>query len=285
MTVQFFLGTHQPGWLRTSTLPLFVSDRRLRGYKTLPRASASWALDSGGFTELSCHGSWEHGPTPQQYAARVRRYRDEIGNLAWAAPQDWMCEPWVLSKTGLPLLEHLQRTVGNYIQLREIAPDLPFVPVLQGWRLDDYLTCADLYAAAGIDLTAAKLVGLGSVCRRQATSEALAIIDALHAIGVTRLHGFGFKVLGLRTCGQRLASADSMAWSIDARRKPPLPGCRHNNCANCHRYAHQWRERVVASIPSHEPLALFDYTGPRLTAERTQTDHRHTGTCDVSGVA
>jgi len=31
------------------------------------------------------------GPlTPEQYVAAVRRYRDEIGNLDWAAPQDWM---------------------------------------------------------------------------------------------------------------------------------------------------------------------------------------------------
>jgi hypothetical protein len=29
-------------------MPLFVCDRRLRGYKTLPRAAAPWALDSGG---------------------------------------------------------------------------------------------------------------------------------------------------------------------------------------------------------------------------------------------
>ncbi len=82
----FYLGTHHPGWLRTTHIPLFVSDRRLRGYKTLPRASGPWALDSGGFTELSSYGTWDHGPTPRQYAARVRRYRDEIGHLAWAAP-------------------------------------------------------------------------------------------------------------------------------------------------------------------------------------------------------
>ncbi|GAA1531165.1 DUF7221 family queuine tRNA-ribosyltransferase-like protein [Kribbella lupini] len=258
MTAQFYLGTHQPGWLRTSGVPLFVSDRRLRGYKTLPRAKAPWALDSGGFTELSTHGSWSAGPTPRQYAERVRRYRDEIGGLMWAAPQDWMCEPWILTRTGLSLLEHQRRTIDNYRELRETAPDLPFVPVLQGWHVDDYLACADLYAAAGVDLRSVQVVGLGSVCRRQATSEAVAIIDALRAIGITQLHGFGFKVLGLRRCGHRLASADSMAWSVEARRSAPLPGCQHSNCANCRLYAHQWRHRVLGSIPRYEELALFD---------------------------
>ena len=43
----------------------------------------------------------------------------------------------------------------------------------------DYLACADLYAAEGIDLAALPLVGLGSVCRRQSTGEIAAIVAAL----------------------------------------------------------------------------------------------------------
>lgn len=274
---RFFLGTHQPGWLAKTRVPLFVSDRRLRGYRTLPRATCTWALDSGGFTELSTFGTWLHGPTPQQYAARVRRYRDEIGGLEWAAPQDWMCEPVIVAKTGLSVTEHQRRTVDNYLQLRDLAPDLPFVPVVQGWSTDDYLRCVDLYTAAGIDLTdppatdaadntdaaVAPMVGLGSVCRRQATGQAEDIVNALHSIGVTRLHGFGIKVLGLHRYGHRLASADSMAWSFSARRSAPLPGCTtHSNCANCHRYALAWREQVLAAIPAHQQLCLFDTTPP-----------------------
>jgi hypothetical protein len=65
----FFLGTHQPNWL-TLGVPLFVSDRRLRRYRTLPRAAAPWALDSGGFTELSQYGTWDTGPTAAAYIAR-----------------------------------------------------------------------------------------------------------------------------------------------------------------------------------------------------------------------
>jgi hypothetical protein len=39
---------------------------------------------------LSKSGGWLDGPTPRQYAARIRRYADEIGQLAWASPQDRM---------------------------------------------------------------------------------------------------------------------------------------------------------------------------------------------------
>jgi hypothetical protein len=256
--VEFFLGTHQPGWLARLTVPLFVSDRRLRARCRLPRATSRWALDSGGFTELSTYGSWDHGPTPARSAAAVRRYRDEIGRLVWAGPQDWMCEPWIVAKTGLSLVEHLRRTVDNDLRLRDLAPDLPFAPVVQGWRTEDYLACVDLYHRAGVDLSTAPVVGLGSVCRRQATGQAADIVNALHAVGLRRLHGFGIKVLGLRRYGQRLASADSMAWSFAARREPALPGCRPANCANCPRYTLAWRRQVVTSLPRHEPLTLFD---------------------------
>jgi hypothetical protein len=253
-------------------VPLFVSDTRLRVYKTLPTAVAPWACDSGGFTELQKYGRWTVPPTV--YVARLRRYRDQIGHLTWAAPQDWMCEPIVINGgrigpltfagTHLSVAEHQRRTVANYAHLREIAPDLPIIPVVQGDTPDAYRRCVDLYASMiGVDLTGMPMVGVGSICRRQGTREAGRILAALHSAGVTRLHGFGFKTLGLIAHGHLLTSADSLAWSIDARRRRvPLPGCRgHRNCANCLTYALRWRTRVLAAVAAapraHQP-ALFD---------------------------
>jgi hypothetical protein len=250
--LMFLLGTHLPGWLKDSRRldeRLFVSDRRLRGCKRLPVATAEWSLDSGGFTELSTYGDWSHGPTPTEYAGRVRRYRDEVGRLVWAAPQDWMCEPFITARTGLSVTEHQARTVGNLVELRAIAPDLPWIPVVQGYTVADYLSCVDRYAAAGIDLSVEALVGLGSVCRRQATGEAAEIVTALRAAGVARLHGFGVKTAGLLRYGHLLASADSLAWSYAARRQPALPGCvGHRNCANCRVYALAWRARLLTQL-------------------------------------
>jgi len=269
--VQFFLGTHQPGWLNHAGVPLFVSDRRLRTYKTLPRAAAPWAADSGGFTELQKYGQWT--VTSREYAARVRRYRDEIGGMCWAAPQDWMCEPIIVNGgtvagqrfvgTHLSVPEHQRRTVLNYAQLCDLAPEIDWIPVVQGDTEQSYLRCVDLYQSLiGLDLTTAPLVGLGSVCRRQATKEAGQIITALHRHGVRRLHGFGFKTLGLVAYQHLLCSADSLAWSLDARlERAPLPICtRHKNCANCLRYALRWRTKVLAAAASRPHQGdLFDY--------------------------
>ena len=257
----FYLGTHQPGWLASESVPedvaLFVSHRRLVSYKTLPVARVKeWALDSGGFSELSLYGEWR--TTPQEYVSAVRRYDTEVGNLSWAAPQDWMCEPFMVAKTGLSVAEHQARTVANFVQLRDLWGDdetSPFMPVLQGWVLNDYLRCLDLYAAAGVDLKQYPVVGLGSVCRRQATDEIGDIVTALLAADPgLPVHGFGVKADGLKKYGHLLNTADSMAWSFTARRmqRPALPECveagRHINCANCIPFAIQWRAGVLASV-------------------------------------
>jgi hypothetical protein len=57
-----------------------------------------WALDSGGFTELFIHGRWV---TPAAaYVEAVDHYAERIGGMDFAAPQDWMCEPVMIERTG-----------------------------------------------------------------------------------------------------------------------------------------------------------------------------------------
>lgn len=256
----FYLGSHRVSWLATTTVPLFVSHIQLRGQKTLPRAAAPWALDSGGFTEVSTHGAWTI--TPATYITAVRRYQADIGQLDWASPQDWMCEPFITAKTGKTVAEHQRLTIDNYIELRTLDPQLPFIPVLQGWQPDDYLRHADQYAARGIDLPAEDRVGVGSVCRRQDTATARRIFTSLAARGI-RIHGFGVKLDGLRVYGHDLASADSMAWSYRARRAAgdrkaaglPVPPCGRNACNNCLHYALTWREKAIRALNS--TAALF----------------------------
>jgi hypothetical protein len=194
-----------------------------------------------------------------EYAEAADRYSGQLGRLDFAAPQDWMCEPAILARTGLSVLEHQERTVASYLELRALAPHLPFIPVVQGWHLADYLACVDLYRAAGVDLARLPLTGLGSVCRRQSTGQIAVIVATLACLGL-RLHGFGIKTTGLHLYGHLLASADSMAWSYAARRAPALPGCTgHRNCANCLTYATRWRDRILAATASRGCQAsLFD---------------------------
>lgn len=247
--MRFWLGSHMPGWLEMTTVPLFISRVRLDRLKTLPRARGQWAMDSGGFTQLNQPPHTWTMPA-YDYAGLVNHYAAEIGGLEWAAPQDWMCEPWIIEKTGLSVREHQERTVANYLELQGRGP---FIPVLQGWTLADYETCIDIYTDAGVDLTAEPLVGLGTVCRRQDTAEIAHVVNQLNSHGL-RLHGFGMKSRGVARCAHLLESADSMSWSARGRNewhheKRRLCGGDHKGgCANCLPWAMQWRERVVGGL-------------------------------------
>lgn len=249
----FWLGAHHPRWLSTVGLPLMVSRRNLTGRRTMPRAAEQWVLDSGGFTELSLNGGWDI--PAHVYVREVRRFRDEIGRLAWAAPMDWMCEDAILAKTGLTVAEHQARTVGNYLDLKAEDDSLPVIPVLQGSSVADYERCLTLYDRAGVDLHAEPLVGVGSVCRIQETAKAAAILSTLAETGLP-LHGFGLKLDGLTICADYLTSADSLAWSRDARWNPPLPGHTHASCANCVHWALRWRERVLNVLRAPRQMAF-----------------------------
>lgn len=246
---RFYLGIHHPSWIRETAVPLFVSYRVLRGLKRLYPAAGPWALDSGGFTELNMHGKWT--VAPKDYVAGVRRIMAGVGNMEWAAIQDWMCEEGVRCKTGLSVAEHQRLTAENYALLLEIAPEVPWAPVLQGQTVSDYVAHLYLYQDMGLDLSLAPVVGVGSVCRRQATREAEEIFSCLASSGL-RLHGFGVKT-ARSGAWEHLHSADSMAWSMAARRNPGLrgsPECAHKTCANCLPFALKWRASVIERMGS-----------------------------------
>ena len=239
--MKFYLGTHRPYWLRDERfidVPLFVSDRTLKRYKNLPRAVTTWSCDSGGFTELSTYGEWK--TKAHNYAARVRRYLDNVGGLEWAAPQDWMCEPFILEKTKKTVHEHQQLSVRSVLDLRTLTQDIHWIPVLQGWTRDDYQRHWQMYEQAGFDLENEAVVGLGSVCRRQGTVEAQDIVRSLKPL---RIHGFGMKSTAIKQFGEHLHSSDSMAWSYGGRKRPD-PNCPKNACNNCEHRALEYFEKV-----------------------------------------
>lgn len=254
-----YLGTHHPHWLTRPGIPLFVSDTRLRERKSLPRAACDWMLDSGGFSELKANGTWTVPPV--EYVARVRRYIAEIGRLQGAAVQDWMVEPEILEKTGLTVRAHQWLTVQSYEELKGLAPEVPWIPVLQGWAWEEHREHLELYTARGHDLWALPVVGIGSVCRRQATREAALTIKRLADLGL-KIHGFGLKRGGLEGCWESLTSTDSLAWSFRARRSPPMPGHTHKSCANCWEFAAEWYRDLHRKLDRFtSQRGLFDRIG------------------------
>lgn len=261
----FYLGTHKPHWLWTPevNVPLCVSYRTLSRYKIRPskprRALQPWILDSAGFTELARNGRWTI--TPEEYVDAVVLWDRELGNLAWASPQDHMCEDGIIRGgmagkvravgTGLSVAIHQDLSLENFLLLQELWGQrsdarCPFIPVLQGWTLDDYRWHAEMYEAHGVDLASYPAVGVGSVCRRQNSLSIAWIMMwlATEYPGI-QLHGFGVKTQGLADYAKWIGSADSLAWSFDATHEPPLPGHTHQHCGNCPAWALRWRKRLL----------------------------------------
>ena len=241
----FYLGSHVLNHIEKTEYPLFLSFRQLnkRKKKTFNQ-KAKVAVDSGGFSELSMFGGWK--TKPQEYIDGLKRLQRLGLKIEWASQMDWMCEPFMLEKTGLTIEEHQRLTVDNLNELRSLDDSIHFIPVLQGQSLQDYFNHFEMFEEAGFQLRNEPLVGVGSVCRRQNTSEIGHLFKCLHAKGL-KLHGFGVKKQGIESYGEYLLSCDSMAWSFGARYSPKGSNCtsKAKNCANCLHYALEWREKVI----------------------------------------
>ncbi len=241
--MRFFVGLHQPSDARHFDAS-FVSVTRLRARRG-PFPVRDWILDSGAFTEVARHGGYRHGV--EEYAAEIRRWRDN-GNLLAAVAQDWMCEPFVVERTGLSVERHQQFTVERFAALTEQDPGAYVMPVLQGYRPAEYVEHLRGYGSL---IGAGAWVGVGSVCKRN--GDARAIEDVLLAIRRARpdlrLHGFGLKTTALSSGLVRrlLHTADSMAWSFSARKQG--------------RNANDWREAQrfvdrIERMPYQQPLFI-----------------------------
>ncbi len=211
--IRFYVGLHQPSDAKHFDRA-FISVNRLRKRKSGFEVR-DWIMDSGAFTEISTYGRYRHDVS--EYAAEIRRWAGN-GNLEAAVAQDWMCEPFIIAKTGLSVEIHQQLTIERYDAL--LAADLPvrILPVLQGFDPADYQRHVRMYGAR---LTKGMWVGVGSICKRN--SSPVDVANVLAAVMQVRpdlrLHGFGLKKTSLLHEGIRamLATADSMAWSDRAR--------------------------------------------------------------------
>lgn len=175
------------------------------------------ALDSAGFVAMVRYRGYPWAL--DQYVALAGSFPWDW----WAAP-DFCCEPQVAADRA-EVLERVRATAAKLAWTNALAADQgvgPCLPVLQGWRPDDYVRCADLF---GRFMTLPRLVGLGSMCRRHLAGPAgaVAIVERLDAMLPADV---GFHLLGVKGAvavalrgHPRLVSIDSQASEAHARRE------------------------------------------------------------------
>ncbi len=236
----FYPGLHQPSDAHRFKRA-FVSVNRVRERKKAVGAKA-WIMDSASFTEIEKYGCYRHDV--DHYSGVINRWAAPGSGLVCAVAQDYMCEPFILGRTGLSVVEHQRLTIERYDALLSLVAGTYLMPVLQGFAIAEYLDHIDQY---GSRLAQGAYVGVGSVCKRNINIQQIEVI--LSAIRNKRpdlrLHGFGVKTTSLssgivRDC---LFSADSMAWSYAARKQG--------------RNANDWREAAafaerIESMPVQE---------------------------------
>jgi hypothetical protein len=248
MSLTFYVGLHQPSDAQHFGRCCISIQRLARRKK--PIGCPEVFVDCNGFKTIEKYGGY---PNPvSDYAAELRRLHEGgIVNIAVAVSQDFMCEPDMIERTGLTVVEHQRLTIERYDALIDFALPVYVMPVLQGYDPADYARHGEAY---GDRLAPGAWVGVGSVCKRNGSPIDVAhVLNAVHrARPDLRLHGFGLKKTAILdgTVRALLHSADSMAWSFHARKNG--------------RSANDWREawafaedvRVAALFPGAQQLAL-----------------------------
>lgn len=191
--MKFYVGLHQPNHASHFDRSM-VSINRLAG-RISDFPAKEWMLDSGAFTEVTKHGGFRM--SVERYAGLIGRW-NRCGNLVAAVSQDYMCEDFVLKITGLSVDMHQRMTVDRYVRLLCCRPAAYILPVLQGYRPQEYVDHVVMY---GDLLQHEQWVGVGSVCKRNSNASSVAAV--LRAIKSRRpdlrLHGFGLKITSLET--------------------------------------------------------------------------------------
>lgn len=225
-----------------------------KGEFRIPQATdlemTDFALDSAGYVAMKQWGTVGRQPGiagvfPWSLSAYLA-FATSVG-ASWYSAPDMCCEPEVahnkeevryrvratatLLEACLRQLYRWHEELSKTCNARTIANMLPPpTPVLQGWSIDDYQLSAELTLRVWERwqpwLAAPALIGIGSVCRRTVHHPQHGLLNVLaglegHLPPSSRVHVFGVKGAALSHLKQLkwIASADSMAWDVKARRK------------------------------------------------------------------
>ncbi|CAN7745039.1 hypothetical protein LJR118_006719 [Acidovorax sp. LjRoot118] len=265
-----------------------------KGEFAVPEASdlyeVPFALDSAGFVAVSLYQAKGRQPgiagvfpwTFHQYIELAGLLRPE-----WFSQPDLCAEPQLAAsptevdyrvRATATLLEGTLRII--YAWQNELAKTCsndtvasmlpPPVPILQGWSTSDYQRSLDLLLQVWQRwepwLAPPRLIGLGSVCRRDLHHPEHGLYAVLRSLdgklpAASKVHLFGVKGAALQEV-QKLGwvgSVDSMSWDFAARVKARSAG--HSNT-----FSHRTKEmtrwmsaaaaRVMQTKGSQLPLRL-----------------------------
>ena len=161
----------------------------------------SLAIDSGGFT---AHKKWGKYPwSYEQYIEFIRKMSRDV-TLDFCAVMDYACEREVNRSAYETNKSRIEATIENEIALRQLAPNLPWLGVLQGNTLSE--RAWDITQRQELELIYQRM-GIGSICGRSPRESREVIRFYMQQLPHVHYHAFG---LDIRTFDK----ADDIFWAI-----------------------------------------------------------------------
>lgn len=177
----------------------------------LPKMVERLILDSGGYAFFS---RWGEYPFDLEKYLELAYYLRDLHPLYRVATLDYPCEPDINRSQIMTNEERIQKTVSNAVECFHKDNSIPWLPVIQGYTVEEYLYCIDLYNDYGIG---SDYWAIGSICSRKgAPYELRNIITKIKERHQTqKLHAFGLGIpyLSDPQIFNAIYSSDSAAWN------------------------------------------------------------------------
>jgi len=151
-------------------------------------------LDSGGFSFFTKYS--EYPFSVKEYVEWIHEMQKiNNGKVKYVATMDYPCEPSINRKAFSSNKERIEKTVENAIKCFKNEIPAKWIPVLQGYNLDEYVFCLNLYKKHGI-LT--DYIAVGSMCKRSNISEIVKIVHEIKKNYKGKIHLFGLAIKALQ---------------------------------------------------------------------------------------
>jgi queuine/archaeosine tRNA-ribosyltransferase len=200
-------------------IPILVSaghqfkNNRLRAWE-IPAFVSELMLDSGGFQLVGKFGDYPF--TNEQYLEYIQEVKP-----TYAVTLDYPCDGADHPSPHVKLTnkQRIERTVDNTAWLldHEGRVTSKIIPVIQGYKVSEYLECIDLLKERGC---IRDIMGVGSVCIRKRKHDVIEVLRAIKKeLPNTRLHVFGLNLNIVKDprvrC--RIDSFDTLAWMYNSK--------------------------------------------------------------------
>lgn len=229
-------GDYSPKRIRPGSNVLLVAtahwnNRTKRFSRTIPdlKLINQVAIDSGGYTASRKWGAypWSAG----QYAQWVRDMRQRIGEkFLFAASMDFVCSRTKDHHTTRENLRRIDQTHELELELIQLAPAVPWLPVIQGDNLKEREYCFNRRCYLGLREEDAGYYGVGSIVGRPVGSvrETFAFLNKVFPGDFFHAFGLNAKVIRSREADVfNIESWDTYSWCYGRGRKygpnkPPI---------------------------------------------------------------